>query len=258
MEAALDLAMRELDFGQREREKYGVLRQTNDPVLRPMPSPIPHYGFPSYHHSPRTLEEFSARLQQQKRTLENRNFAEEVNRNINLFLSRRGDFTNCLFRANRDFPYVVSLLRLEGVPDYLAYIALIESGYQADARSSSGEAGLWQLSPSLARQYGLRVENLIDERLLITPSTKAFARYIKTLYHRYGSWEQAVIEFSHERDYLAKLIAASEIATSPRKHGFYIDLPNMSGHHSISLNSEWSRTTFSTYLEEPWFEPLTY
>ncbi len=170
---------------------------------------------------------------------------------------RAADFRSCLAQANQHFPQVTSILSQEGVPQELAYIALIESGYQPSARSSSGAAGLWQLSKSVARAYGLNTSSSSDERLSVTASTRAFARYIKDLQRRFGNWELAILGYhlgdnalrgavnyvgssdpqrivaysSSARAYLSKFAASMMITNNPNAYGFDGALSNMSGQY---------------------------
>jgi membrane-bound lytic murein transglycosylase D len=130
-------------------------------------------------------------------------------------------------RANQYLPQVKAILTELGVPEDLAYIPLIESGYQPLVKSSSGQAGLWQLSPSIARSYGLIVTDVLDERLEVDASTRAFARHIFQLYRSTGSWDRAIASFSPADNYLAQLTAGITIAKNPRAYGFSVDLPNI-------------------------------
>ena len=167
-------------------------------------------------------------------------FSGEVERNMRIFQQRQSDFAQCLQRANQYFPHVASILRSYGVPPEIAYIALIESGFQPNAVSSSGRAGLWQLSAAQARQYGLRVSSGRDERVSLDASTHAFARYISSLYQHAGTWRLAVISHSPRQDYLAKLIAAMAIARDPQAYGFNVYTPNLSGYTDTSWAQGWS------------------
>ncbi|GAK49676.1 transglycosylase SLT domain-containing protein [Candidatus Moduliflexus flocculans] len=167
-------------------------------------------------------------------------FSGEVERNIRIFQQRQADFERCLQRANQYFPQVASILRSYGVPPEIGYIALIESGFQPNAASSSGRAGLWQLSVAQARQYGLSTSAGRDQRFSIEASTYAFARYISSLYQRAGTWRLAVISHSPQQDYLAKLIAAMAIAGDPQAYGFNVYTPNLSGYTDTSWTQGWS------------------
>lgn len=239
---------REMADEQKAFDKFSQLRDKSK--LTPMPM-----------SSSSSSVETSRRIQvQEKLTLIpvplvrpeiNGELVADVDRNILLFQRRHDDFLNCLLRADRHFPQITSILATEGVPGYLAYIALLESGYQPLALSLAGKAGLWQFSSSLARQYGLRVSSSVDERFNIDASTRAFARYMTHLYRQFGSWELVIIRFSSERDYLAKLIAATKIANDPRLYGFYVDLPNMTGLYIVQRERQQSGSASSTMLLGP-------
>ncbi|MDY0091134.1 MAG: lytic transglycosylase domain-containing protein [Candidatus Vecturithrix sp.] len=234
-------------------EKFETLRRTNIVKTQPISAP----GIPS-----------SSRVLLQPRpissTMPSASWlnvswlpAEDIDRAIEQFRMRAADFRSCLAQANQHFPQVTSILSQEGVPQELAYIALIESGYQPSARSSSGSAGLWQLSKSVARSYGLNTSSSSDERLSVTTSTRAFARYIKDLQRRFGNWELAILGYhlgenalrgavnyvgtsdpqrivaysSSARAYLSKFAASMMIANNPNAYGFDGALSNMSGQY---------------------------
>ena len=184
----------------------------------------------------RQLQLFDARRQ--------RDFEDDIERNIAILLRQGRVFRQCLLRADSYFPQVTSILSDEGVPEALAYVALLESGYQPEARSSSGRAGLWQLSPSIAREYGLQVSALSDERLQVHASTRAFARYVSQLYQQYGSWGKVLDVFSLDSGYLARLFAAGRIANNPWQYGVYVDLHNMTGYYDL-LRGEGGTQRFS-------------
>jgi len=167
-------------------------------------------------------------------------FSGEVERNIRIFQQRQSEFERCLQRANQYFPQVASILRSYGVPPEIGYIALIESGFQPNAVSSAGRAGLWQLSVAQARQYGLRSSAGRDERFSVEASTDAFARYMSALYQQSGTWRLAVIRHASQQDYLSKLFAAMAIASDPQAYGFNVYTPNLSIYTDTSWTQGWS------------------
>ena len=220
----IDYWMEILEREQREAEKYELMRRQSRAFLRPIPPETT---------IPRTLF-FGSSSRECTRIYRDLDTVEDtIQRNISELLRKGNIFRQALLRANRLFPRVTAILAQEGVPEFLAYVALLESGYQPESRSRSGQAGLWQFSPSLARQYGLAVNASYDERLQIDASTRAFARYMFRLYQQYGNWIQAIDAFSPKPNYLARVIAANRIANDPRQYGFYLELYNMTGRYDL-------------------------
>ena len=93
-----------------------------------------------------------------------------------------------LKRANRYFPILEPLLRQENVPADFIYLCCIESSLNPRARSVTGACGLWQFMPETARQYGLTVNDEVDERYHTVKATKAACRYFKESYGKFGDW----------------------------------------------------------------------
>ena len=90
----------------------------------------------------------------------------------------------------RGVPFVPMMeeeLEKKHMPGLLHYLAMIESGYKPDARSHAGAVGLWQFMKPTARDYGLRVDGTVDERLDTLKSTRAAARYLQHLVFEFGS-----------------------------------------------------------------------
>ena len=92
--------------------------------------------------------------------------------------------------------HVRSVLRREGLPEWLALIPEIESGYDPKAVSPRGAAGLWQLMPDTARAFGLRVDDEVDERFDPFKATEAAVRYLKYLKGKFRSWLAVLIAYN--------------------------------------------------------------
>ena len=101
-----------------------------------------------------------------------------------------------LKRANRFFPVMAPILRSNGVPEDLVYLACIESTLNQRAYSPAKAAGIWQFMPSTAKQYGLEVSDYVDERYNIEKATAAAARYLKQAYNKYGNLESAMATYN--------------------------------------------------------------
>ncbi len=86
------------------------------------------------------------------------------------------------------FNLIDNIFRLYGLPGELKYLAVIESSLQTQATSWVGAAGPWQFMPSTAREYGLAVNNYIDERRDYFKSTHAAARMLLYLYSKLNDW----------------------------------------------------------------------
>ena len=86
------------------------------------------------------------------------------------------------------FNLIEGILVQYGLPRELKYVAVIESNLKTTATSWVGAGGPWQFMPYTARDYGLTVNNFIDERRDYYKSTHAAARYLLTLYKQLHDW----------------------------------------------------------------------
>jgi membrane-bound lytic murein transglycosylase D len=175
-----------------------------------------------------------------------------------------------LSRSTRYAPAMKEILRKEGLPEDLIYIALIESGFSSTAHSSASAVGYWQFIKGTAKQYHMRVDSFVDERRDFERSTVAAADYFKGLYNLFGAWYLAIASYNvgenrvkslvmrHKtRDfwqlarenklpqetvnYVPKFLAARLIAKEPEKYGF-TDIDYMPA-------LEFSTVTFDTPMD---------
>ena len=148
-------------------------------------------------------------------------------------------------RANRYFPIMEPILKEEGIPTDFLYLAVIESTLSPRALSPAKAAGIWQIMARTGREYGLEVNNDIDERYHIEKATRAACRYLKDAYKKYGNWATVAASYNagmgristeldkqladHTFDlwlneetsrYVFRILAMKEIFSNPSKYGY--------------------------------------
>jgi membrane-bound lytic murein transglycosylase D len=178
---------------------------------------------------------------------------------IDYFSGRsRWHFERYLERLGRYDSLIRTRLGEAGLPRDMIYLAMIESGFNQNARSRSGAVGLWQFMPATGRLYGLEVGPWVDDRRDPFLATNAAIRFLSDLNARFGSLYLAAAAYNggpgrvqrglrrgdfdgienrdqvffamaedgnrwfrrETRDYVPKLIAAALMAKTPERYGF--------------------------------------
>ncbi|MBR7043563.1 MAG: lytic transglycosylase domain-containing protein [Prevotella sp.] len=93
-------------------------------------------------------------------------------------------------------PIFEQALETYELPLELRYLPIIESALKPNAVSRVGATGLWQFMIGTARQYGLEITSLVDERRDPIKSTYAAVRYLKNLYKIFGDWHLVIAAYN--------------------------------------------------------------
>ena len=171
-----------------------------------------------------------------------------------------------LARSTRYEKLMKKVLRDNGLPEDIFYIAMIESGFSSKAVSHASAVGYWQFIRGTGKRYGLKMDRFMDDRRDPVLATQAAADYFKGLYSVFGSWYLAMASYNvgenrvkkevmsqYTRDfwelakknrfpketinYIPKYIAAKLIAKNPEKYDFKdIDYLPPIEFDSIALN----------------------
>ncbi|GAA4322188.1 lytic transglycosylase domain-containing protein [Pontixanthobacter gangjinensis] len=157
-------------------------------------------------------------------------------------------------RANKYFPVIEPILEKEGVPDDFKYLAVIESGL-TQAVSPARAVGFWQIMEGTGKDYGLEINDNVDERYHIEKSTRVAADYLKKAKERFGSWTLAAASYNAGQygvdkqldrqkvgdyydlllgeetgRYVFRILALKEIMNHPQKYGFNFDKEDLYKH----------------------------
>ena len=123
---------------------------------------------------------------------------------VNLYTHSRAQLT--LLNMKRYFAIIVPILRRNDIPEDFKYLCAAESGLNPEAISGSGAAGLWQIMPGTAGDFGLETGGEVDERYHIEKATEVVCLYLQRAYKRLGSWTLVAAAYNLGIDGVAKRI----------------------------------------------------
>lgn len=183
----------------------------------------------------------------EKVPLENFEVYERIDRELVVNTYWHSSTIIALKRAARWFPVIEPILKKNNVPVDFKYLAVAESNLE-NVVSPAGATGFWQFIKSAAVEYGLEVNDEVDERYDVEKSTEAACRYLKDAYSKYGSWTMAAAAYNAGMNgitkwssiqktnnyynltlgietsrYIARIAAIKIIMENPQKYGYYIN-----------------------------------
>ncbi|MBD3345065.1 MAG: LysM peptidoglycan-binding domain-containing protein [Chitinivibrionales bacterium] len=109
---------------------------------------------------------------------------------------KKGPVGRWLQRAAYYLPFMQKMFVDSGLPRDLAYLPLIESGFNPKAYSYAHASGIWQFIPSTGRIYGLRQSYWLDERRDPVKSTQSAIKYLTKLYDQFNDWHLALAAYN--------------------------------------------------------------
>lgn len=206
----------------------GVTSQTNQPRYtsasdRPLPAlPTPH-----------TSDDVWQRIRMQL------SFASSTHprvlKRVNWYLQHPNYMHTISNRAEPYLYYLVSEVERRGLPIELALMPLIESDFNAQAYSEKHASGLWQLTPLIAKHYGVTINPWFDGRQDLIQSTGAALDFLTYLHQRFdGDWYHAIAAYNTGEGRVATAIANNRKAGKATDF-FSLKLPKQTRHYVPKL-----------------------
>jgi hypothetical protein len=149
-------------------------------------------------------------------------------------------------RAARWFPVIEPILAKNGIPDDFKYLAVAESNL-INVVSPAKAEGYWQFLETTGKQYGLEINDHVDERYHMEKATEAACAYFRAAYAKFGSWSLVAAAYNRGSEgleraiqnqqvrnyfdlylndetarYVYRIVALKEIHAHPVRYGFYL------------------------------------
>jgi len=178
--------------------------------------------------------------------LENFDTRESLERELTVNMFWHSQTLHIIKLANRFFPTIEAILKLNNIPDDFKYLCAAESGLQ-QVVSPARAVGFWQILPTTGKELGLEINHEVDERYHVEKSTLAACQFLHKAYKIFGSWSMAAASYnmgingltqqvlrqksasyhdlrlSEETSrYLFRILALKLVLSSPQKYGFNV------------------------------------
>lgn len=164
---------------------------------------LPQIDEDPYYSEPVSI--FQARLDSIKKTIP-LPYNAYVQKYIDIYAARKDMMGKMLGMSTYYFPIFEKALKDLNMPDEIKYLPIIESSMNAHAVSRVGATGLWQFMFGTAKDYGLSMNNYIDERKDPIQASYAAAAYFRDAYNELGDWLLAVAAYNCGKGNVMKAI----------------------------------------------------
>jgi membrane-bound lytic murein transglycosylase D len=187
----------------------------------------------------------------------------DVEKEIRSFQTiERNFFERSYERSGYYLPLMKQQLRQAGLPEELAWLPLVESGFQVHALSKARALGPWQFIPSTGYKYGLNRDLFIDERMSVEKSTQAAIAYLTDLHGLFGDWLTALAAYNCGEGRVLKVISRQQINYLDHFWDLYRQLPNETARYVprflATLHIVKNPKKYGMNLPEPYAKPIAY
>jgi len=187
----------------------------------------------------------------------------DVEKEIRSFQTvERTFFERSYERSGYYLPLMKQQLRQAGLPEELAWLPLVESGFQVHALSKARALGPWQFIPSTGYKYGLNRDLFIDERMNVEKSTQAAIAYLTDLHGLFGDWLTALAAYNCGEGRVLKVISRQQINYLDHFWDLYQMLPYETARYVprflATLHIVKNPKKFGMNLPDPYAKPIAY
>lgn len=123
-------------------------------------------------------------------------YNEYVQKYIDIYSGRKDMMGRMLGLSDYYFPIFEKALKSLNIPEEIKYLPIIESSMNPHAVSRVGATGLWQFMFGTAREYGLNMDNFVDDRKDPIQASYAAATYFRDAYEELGDWLLAIAAYN--------------------------------------------------------------
>jgi len=109
-------------------------------------------------------------------------------------------------RASQYISIVKPIIKEYGLPEEIALLPILESGYKCGAKSGVGALGCWQFMSATGKEYGLNKTVWSDTRGDIEKSTRAACKYLQRLFKKYVNWSLSLAAYNYGQGRLDKAL----------------------------------------------------